>query len=113
MPLMAEYLDARRDEDVASLRRLHALRAMAAMGKSQREIAAELGVSQPAISQQLRTAPEAPLDPSGIVRVSVGEIDMCWSEVESGVADRRAVRLPLVDAHNVGPSNARPWSPAE
>jgi predicted nucleotidyltransferase len=58
MTLIAEYLDARRDEDVARLRRLLALRAMTATGKSQREIAAELGVSQPAISQQLRTAPE-------------------------------------------------------
>jgi predicted nucleotidyltransferase len=35
-----------------------ALRAMAATGMSQREIAAALGISQPAVSQQLKTAPD-------------------------------------------------------
>ena len=70
MTLMAEYLDARRDEDVARLRRLLALRAMAATGKSQREIAAELGVSQPAISQQLRTAPEHSIHPEALLEAA-------------------------------------------
>ncbi len=58
MTLLAEYRGARRDEDVARLRRAIALRAMLAEGRSQREIAALLGVSQPAISQQLKFAPD-------------------------------------------------------
>ncbi len=56
MTLLAEYRVARHDEDVARLRRVVALRAMAATGMSQREIAAALGVSQPAVSQQLKAA---------------------------------------------------------
>lgn len=56
MTMLAEYLEARHDEDVARLRRVLALRAMAATGMSQREIAAALGVSQPAVSQQLKAA---------------------------------------------------------
>ncbi len=58
MALVAEYRDARRDEDIARLRRVLALRAMVATGMSQREIAAALGVSQPAVSQQLKAAPD-------------------------------------------------------
>jgi uncharacterized protein len=58
MTLVAEYHDARREEDVARLRRALALRAMVATGMSQRQIAEALGVSQPAVSQQLRSAPE-------------------------------------------------------
>jgi len=58
MTLLAEYRDARRDEDVARLRRVIALRAMAATGLSQRQIADALGISQPAVSQQLRYAPD-------------------------------------------------------
>lgn len=54
MTLVTSYREARHDEDVARLRRVLALRAMGAMGMSQREIAAELGVSQPAVSQQLK-----------------------------------------------------------
>lgn len=56
MTLVAEYREARHDEDVARLRRVLALRAMMATGMSQREIATALGVSQPAVSQQLRAA---------------------------------------------------------
>jgi predicted nucleotidyltransferase len=56
MSLLAEYRGARHDEEVARLRRVLALRAMAATGMSQREIAAALGISQPAVSQQLRAA---------------------------------------------------------
>jgi predicted nucleotidyltransferase len=62
MELVVEYLDARHDEEVARLRRVPALRAMVATGVSQREIAAALGISQPAVSQQLRSAS----DPSGV-----------------------------------------------
>lgn len=58
MTLAAEYLRARRDEDLARLRRVLALRAMIAAGMSQREIAVALGVSQPAVSQQLKFAPD-------------------------------------------------------
>lgn len=58
MTLLAEYRDARREEDVARLRRVLALRAMVATGMSQRQIAEALGVSQPAVSQQLRLVRE-------------------------------------------------------
>lgn len=56
MTLLVEYRDARRDEDVARLRRALALRAMVETGMSQREIATALGISQPAVSQQLKAA---------------------------------------------------------
>lgn len=56
MTLVAEYRAARHHEDVARLRRVLALRAMIAAGMSQREIAMALGISQPAVSQQLRAA---------------------------------------------------------
>lgn len=58
MTLVAEYRDARRHEDAARLRRVLALRAMVATGMSQRQIADALGVTQPAVSQQLKFAPE-------------------------------------------------------
>jgi predicted nucleotidyltransferase len=58
MTLLAEYHDARRDEDVARLRRVLALRAMGASGMSQRQIAQALGITQPAVSQQLKFAPK-------------------------------------------------------
>jgi predicted nucleotidyltransferase len=54
MTLVAEYRDARREEEVARLRRSVSLRAMVATGMSQRQIADALGVSQPAVSQQLK-----------------------------------------------------------
>lgn len=58
MTLPAAYREARRGEDVARLRRVLALRAMVATGLSQRQIAETLGISQPAVSQQLKFAPE-------------------------------------------------------
>ena len=58
MSLAVEYRDARRDEDLARLRRVLALRAMAATGMSQRQIADALGISQPAVCQQLKFAPD-------------------------------------------------------
>ncbi len=58
MNLVAEYREAQREEDVARLRRVIALRAMLATGMSQRQIAEALGVTQPAISQQLKAAPK-------------------------------------------------------
>lgn len=57
MTMVTEYQTARRDEDTARLRRVIALRAMVEQGMSQREIAQALGVSQPAVSQQLKHAP--------------------------------------------------------
>ena len=56
--LLADYREARHDEEVARLRRVLALRALAATGFTQRQIAAELGISQPAVSQQLKFAPD-------------------------------------------------------
>jgi uncharacterized protein len=56
MTLLDEYLGARRDQEVARLRRVLAVRAMAATGMSQRQIAEALGISQPAVSQQLKLA---------------------------------------------------------
>ena len=58
MELVGAYLDAKRIEDIARLRRTIALRAMLATGMSQRRVATELGVSQPAVSQQLKSAPD-------------------------------------------------------
>lgn len=58
MALVVEYQDARHDEEVARLRRVIALRAMQASGMSQRQIAAAVGVSQSAVSQQLKSAPD-------------------------------------------------------
>lgn len=56
MTLVAAYRAARHEEDVARLRRALVLRAMVASGMTQRQIAEELGVSQPAVSQQLKAA---------------------------------------------------------
>lgn len=56
MTLLADYRSARRAEDVARLRRALALRALVAGGTSQQEIATALGISQPAVSQQLSAA---------------------------------------------------------
>lgn len=56
MTLLDEYRTARRDERVARLRRFLALRAMVATGMSQRQIAEALGITQPAVSQQLKSA---------------------------------------------------------
>jgi uncharacterized protein len=58
MSLLAEYRDARRDEDIARLRRVLALRAMVATGLSQRQIAEALKITQPAVSQQFKFAPD-------------------------------------------------------
>ena len=71
MGLMAAYRDARREEEIARLRRLLALRAMVASGMSQRRIADALGVSQPAVSQQLKSARELDaVDPAVLVEAA-------------------------------------------
>lgn len=53
MTLVGQYRSARRSQDVARLRRVIALRTMAATGRTQRQIAQDLGISQPAVSQQV------------------------------------------------------------
>ncbi len=80
MSLVAEYRTAQRDAELARLRRLLALRAMVATGMRQRQIADALGVSQPAVSQQLRAAgkltgvhPEALLEASGPLLTQTAE----------------------------------------
>lgn len=71
MTLVAEYRAARRDEDVARLRRALVLRAMVASGMTQRQIAEELGVSQPAISQQLKVTRDlGTVDPQVLVEAA-------------------------------------------
>lgn len=71
MTLLAEYRGARHDEDVARLRRVLALRAMAVTGMSQREIAAALGISQPAVSQQLKAAQDlARIHPEALLKAA-------------------------------------------
>lgn len=74
MTLLAEYRDARHDEQIARLRRVLALRAMAATGMSQRQIADALDITQPAVSQQLKSGhglddvhPEVLLEAAGPV----------------------------------------------
>ncbi len=68
MSLVLDYHDARHIESVSRLRRAMALRAMLADGSSQREVAESIGVSQPAVSQQLRSAADAhALDPAMVL----------------------------------------------
>lgn len=58
MKVAEAYRSARRDEELARLRRVLALRAMAAEGMTQKQIAERLGISQPAVSQQLKASPD-------------------------------------------------------
>lgn len=71
MSLVVEYRDARSQGDSARLRRLLALCALSATGSSQREIAAALGVSQSAVSQQLKAARDiADVDPESLLKAA-------------------------------------------
>ncbi|HVV77175.1 MAG TPA: nucleotidyltransferase domain-containing protein [Mycobacteriales bacterium] len=71
MNLADAYRAARRDEEVARLRRLLALRAMVAEGMTQVQIADDLGISQPAVSQQLRYSSSlADLHPSALLEAA-------------------------------------------
>lgn len=71
MGLLSEYRVSRSQEDAARLRRLLALRALAATGSSQRNIAAALGVSQSAVSQQLKAARDfADVHPETLVKAA-------------------------------------------
>jgi hypothetical protein len=72
MDLLHDYASARHDEEIARLRRALALRALVASRASQRQIAEGLGVSQSAVSQQLKSAskidsvhPEALIEAAG------------------------------------------------
>lgn len=58
MGLITAYREARREEETSRLRRVLVIRAMSASGMSQRQIAASLGITQPAVSQQLSSAPD-------------------------------------------------------
>jgi hypothetical protein len=58
MTVAEAYRAARRNEEVARLRRVLALRAMVAEGMTQKQVAEILGISQPAVSQQLKYAPD-------------------------------------------------------
>lgn len=71
MSLAQEYRAARRVEDMARLRRVLAIRAMGAIGLSQREMAEQLGISQPAVSQQLKNAPDlVTVDPQQLLEAA-------------------------------------------
>jgi len=56
MELLDEYRSACTAEAVARLRRVLVLRAMLAMGDTQRQVAKTVSISQPAVSQQLKAA---------------------------------------------------------
>lgn len=71
MLLAQEYRAARRVEDMARLRRVLAIRALGAIGLSQREMAEQLGISQPAVSQQLKNAPDlVTVDPEQLLEAA-------------------------------------------
>jgi len=105
MILLAEYQDARRDEDLARLRRTIALRAMVATGMSQRQIAEALGISQPAVSQQLRFAPDLDVVQPGVLLEAAAPVLKAMSEergyqrlaVFGSVARRQAHRDSDID----------------
>ena len=98
MTLLAEYQNARRDEDAARLRRAIALRAMLATGMSQRQVAEALRISQPAVSQQLKFAPglsevhpETLLDAAGpVLKALAAEHGYSKLAVFGSVARRQA-----------------------
>lgn len=86
---MAVYREARQDEYVARVRRVLALRALAATGSSQRQIADALGVSQPAVSQQLRHAPNLDAVHPDVLLVAAGPV------LKALAADRGYQRLAV------------------
>lgn len=86
MSLAEAYRTARLEEDAARLRRAVALRAMMATGMSQREVAAALGVSQPAVSQQLKAAPDLKAVNSGVLVDAAGPVLRRLAE-EAGFLD--------------------------
>ena len=102
MSLVEEYQEARRGEDLARLRRVLALRALLADGLSQRAIAEQLGISQSAISQQLRSAPDlSRQDPVSLLEAGA-------PIVKALAADRGFTRLAVFGS--VARGDARPDS---
>ena len=102
MSLVREYREARRGEDLARLRRVLALRALMADGLSQRAIAEQLGVSQSAISQQLRSAPDLSLqDPVTLLEAG--------APIVKALAAERGFTRPAVFG-SVARGDARPDS---
>lgn len=98
MNFAADYRAARREEEVARLRRSLSLRAMVATGMSQRQIADALGVSQPAISQQLKSGneldgvhPQVLLDAAGpVLKALAADLGFTQLAVFGSVARRTA-----------------------
>lgn len=102
MGLLEEYREARRGEDLARLTRVLALRALMAAGLSQRAIAEQLGISQSAVSQQLRSAPDlARQDPASLLEAGA-------PIVKALAAERGFTRLAVFGS--VARGDARPNS---
>jgi len=89
MTLVAAYDEARQIEEIGRLRRILALRAMVASGESQRDVARELGISQPAVSKQLKAAP----DLSGVHPETL--LDAAAPVIKRLAADRGFTRLAV------------------
>ena len=70
MTLLAQYRAARSAEATARLRRVLALRAMVATGTPQRQVATALGITQPAVSQQLHPKLLAQVDPQALIEAA-------------------------------------------
>ena len=65
--MVGEYHSACAAEAVARLRRVLTLRAMLACGATQRQVAEAVGISQPAVSQQLKAVPLEGVAPARLV----------------------------------------------
>jgi len=85
MTLFAVYRSACSAEAVARLRRVLALRAMLASGATQRQVAEAIGISQPAVSQQLKATAVEGVDPALLIDAG-GPILRSTAE-ERGFAD--------------------------
>jgi predicted nucleotidyltransferase len=100
MGLLEEFLAARHVAEIARARRILALRAMVATGSSQRDIAEALGISQPAVSQQLRAGADLSMLPpkklvqaAGPILRSVAEERGYFELAVSGSVARGDARL--------------------
>lgn len=102
MTLVAEYRGAQRGEEVARLRRTLALRAMVASGMTQRQIADALGVSQPAVSQQLTSAGASAAAHPDVLLEAAGPVLKALAE---GQGYRRLAVFGSVARHQAGPDS--------
>ncbi len=102
MSLVEVYREARRGEDLARLRRVLALRALMADGFSQRAIAEQLGISQSAVSQQLRSA-------SDLTRQDPVSLLEAGAPIVKALAAERGFMRPAVFG-SVARGDARPDS---